>query len=106
MRSPRATLRTFTPAREAFWRPSPSGYVEVGLVEGYIRAMAGRAPSDRNVETSIRLILEELRDVRVELRDMRVEMRADRRRADEGRRRADEERRRRLFPVRPLGRPA
>src|SRR5215510_14706010 len=93
MRSPRATLRTFTPAREAFWRPSPSGYVEVGLVEGYIRAMAGRAPSDRNVEAGIRLVLEELRDVRVEMRDvrvemrdMRVEMRADRRRADEERR--------------------
>ena len=55
--------------------------------------MAGRAPSDRNVEAGIRLVLEELRDVRVEMRDvrvemrdMRVEMRADRRRADEERR--------------------
>ena len=49
--------------------------------------MAGRGPGERNLEAGIRLILEELRD-------MRFELRADRRRSDEERRQADEERRR------------
>src|SRR5262245_55388786 len=44
--------------------------------------MADRGPGERNLDAGIRLILEELRDMRVEMRDMRVEMRADRRRAD------------------------
>ena len=48
--------------------------------------MAEHGQSDRNLGAGIRLILEELRD-------MRVEMRADRRRADEERRKADAERR-------------
>jgi hypothetical protein len=45
------------------------------------------SPNDNFLESGIRLILEELRD-------LRLEMRADRRRADEERRRADKERRR------------
>ena len=62
--------------------------------------MADRGPGERNLDAGIRLILEELRDMRVEMRDMRVEMRdmrvemrADRRRADEERRQAAGERR-------------
>ena len=46
--------------------------------------MAGRGPNERSLDPGIRLVLEELRD-------LRVEMRADRQRADEERRKADEE---------------
>jgi hypothetical protein len=48
--------------------------------------MAGHGQSERNPDPGVRLILEELRD-------LRLEMRADRRRTEEDRRRADEERR-------------
>jgi hypothetical protein len=48
--------------------------------------MAGRSSNEGNADPGIRLVLEELRD-------LRVEMRADRQRADEERRQADEERR-------------
>lgn len=48
--------------------------------------MAGHVPGGRNLDPGIRLILEELRD-------LRLEMRADRRSAEEDRRRADDERR-------------
>src|SRR5262245_11462357 len=48
--------------------------------------MGAHGPSERNPDPGIRLVLEELRD-------LRLEMRADRQRADEERRRADEERR-------------
>ena len=41
--------------------------------------MAGHGPSERNLDPGIRLVLEELRD-------LRLEMRADRQRADEERR--------------------
>lgn len=49
--------------------------------------MTGRAPNERSFDPGIRLVLEELRD-------LRVEMRADRQRADEERRKAEQERRR------------
>jgi hypothetical protein len=55
--------------------------------------VASQGPGDRNLGAGIKLILEELRDLRIEMREMRVEMRADRQRAEEDRRRADEERR-------------
>jgi Skp family chaperone for outer membrane proteins len=48
--------------------------------------MAGHGPNARNLDPGIRVVLEELRD-------LRVEMRADRQRANEERRKADEERR-------------
>ena len=48
--------------------------------------MAGRTSNEGSFDPGIRLVLEELRD-------LRVEMRADRQRADEERRRADENRR-------------
>jgi hypothetical protein len=48
--------------------------------------MAGHGPGERNLDPGIRLVLEELRD-------LRREMRADRRSAEEDRRRADDERR-------------
>lgn len=48
--------------------------------------MAGHGPGERNLDPGIRLVLEELRD-------LRLEMRADRRSAEEDRRRADDERR-------------
>ena len=48
--------------------------------------MGAHGPRERNLDPGIRLVLEELRD-------LRLEMRADRQRADEERRRADEERR-------------
>ena len=48
--------------------------------------MAGRGHDDRNLDSGIRLVLEELRD-------LRLEMRADRERSDGERRQADEERR-------------
>ena len=48
--------------------------------------MAGRGPNERKLDPGIRLVLEDLRD-------LRLEMRADRQRADDERRRADEERR-------------
>jgi len=48
--------------------------------------MAGRVPNERSLDPGIRLVLEELRD-------LRIEMRADRQRADEERRKADDERR-------------
>jgi hypothetical protein len=48
--------------------------------------MAGHGPGERNLDPGIRLVLEELRD-------LRREMRADRRSAEEDRRRADGERR-------------
>ena len=48
--------------------------------------MAGHGPSERSLDPGIRLVLEELRD-------LRLEMRADRQRADADRQRADEERR-------------
>ena len=44
--------------------------------------MAGHGQGERNLDPGIRLILEELRD-------LRLEMRADRRRADEERRQSD-----------------
>ena len=46
--------------------------------------MAGHGPSERSLDPGIRLVLEELRD-------LRLEMRADRQRADAERQRADEE---------------
>jgi hypothetical protein len=45
--------------------------------------MAGHGPGERNLDPGIRLILEELRD-------LRFEMRADRRRADEERQQSDD----------------
>jgi hypothetical protein len=48
--------------------------------------MAAGGPNGRNLDPGIRLVLQELRDLRLEMRD-------DRRRADEERRQADEERR-------------
>ena len=45
--------------------------------------MAGHGPGERNLDPGIRLILEELRD-------LRLEMRADRRRADEERQQSDD----------------
>jgi hypothetical protein len=48
--------------------------------------MAGHGPSERSLDPGIRLVLEELRD-------LRLEMRADRQRADEQRQHADDERR-------------
>jgi hypothetical protein len=64
----------------------PRECAEVRRTGRWIVAVAGHGQSERNLDPGVRLILEELRD-------LRLEMRADRRRADEDRRRADEERR-------------
>jgi hypothetical protein len=55
--------------------------------------MAAGGPNGRNLDPGIRLVLQELRDLRVEMRDDRRRADDDRRRADEERRRADQERR-------------
>ena len=47
-----------------------------------------------NLDPGLRLILEEIRDLRIEMREDRHRADEDRRRADEDRRRADEDRRR------------
>lgn len=55
--------------------------------------MAAERPGGRSLDPGIKLVLEELRDLRLEMRADRLEARADRRRADEERRRVDADRR-------------
>jgi hypothetical protein len=55
--------------------------------------MAGHGPGERNLDPGIRLVLEELRDLRLEMRADRRSAEEDRRSAEEDRRRADDERR-------------
>ena len=57
-------------------------------------AMAGRGHDDRNLDPGVKLVLEELRDLRLEMRADRERSDGERRKADEERRKADEERRR------------
>jgi hypothetical protein len=56
--------------------------------------MAGRGHDDRNLDPGVKLVLEELRDLRLEMRADRERADGERRQADEERRRAHEERRR------------
>jgi hypothetical protein len=64
--------------------------------------MAGHGPSERSLDPGIRLVLEELRDLRLEMRADRQRADQERQRADQERQRADEERRqdRRLSELR------
>src|SRR5262249_48859824 len=55
--------------------------------------VAGHGPNARNPDPGIRLVLEELRDLRVEMRADRQRDREERRQADGERRQADAERR-------------
>jgi hypothetical protein len=72
----------------------PRGTVEVRCMRGYVVAMGGQGPNEQRFDSGIRLVLEELRDLRVEMRADRERADADRRRADADRRRADEDHRR------------
>ena len=53
-------------------------------------AMAGRGHDDRNLDPGVKLVLEELRDLRLEMRADRERSDGERRQADEQRRQADE----------------